>query len=153
MHIGTHASVLSKHKYAHRHLQQHKSKEQRRHNGVSHALHCGVDLLASMWRADPSSLIKKKTKKKRIVWAPLQLWLSVRATAPPLLSYPPTIIRALGATWSLAGWLGSLQSAGCERGHPSRALRVSRERAERGEGLFEERQRRGFKLHSARFFL
>lgn len=91
--------------------------------------------------------------KKSIVWAPLQLWLSVRATAPPLLSYPPTIIRALGATWSLAGWLGSLQSAGCERGHPSRALQVSGERAERGEGLFEERQRRGFKLHSARFFL
>lgn len=50
--------------------------------------------------------------------------------------------RALGATWSLAGWLDSLQSAGCERGHLSRALQVSREReGERCKGLFEEQWR------------
>lgn len=50
--------------------------------------------------------------------------------------------RAPGETWSLAGWLNSLQSAGCERGHLSRALRVPGEREGEGcKGLFQEQWR------------
>lgn len=60
-------------------------------------------------------------------------WLSVGAKAPPLLlSTHYNQRRALGATWSLAGWLSSLQSADCERGHLSGAVRVSGEREGRG---------------------
>ena len=93
------------------------------------AFHCGVDLLASMWQADPSLL------KKHIVWASqssssssvLALSRSL-STSTAFLSTHYNQRSALGATWSLAGWLSSLRSAGCERGHLSRALQVSGER-------------------------
>lgn len=96
---------------------------------------CGVQIHPS-YKSALSGLLRAR--------APVFWLLCVWASAPPLLSYPPTIIR--GEHWErLGAWLaGSAHSRvlGCERGHLSRALRVSREGEEKGcKGLFKEQRR------------
>ena len=57
--------------------------------------------------------------------------------------------RALGATWSLAGWLCWFRSAGCKRGHLSKTVHVSGEGEQKGfKELFVEWQRIGKNLTS-----
>lgn len=86
-----------------------------------------LDLFTLMWHVDPSLL------NRGIVWPPLKHQCS--GSVPPPLSHPPSRRRTgvLGANWILNDWLSSLLSAGCERGHLSRALRGGR--AEGAEGF------------------
>lgn len=141
MHMQTRARVFTQaHVCTDTDTRKTQNKEQQQHNGVVtpsfagwiYWLLCGAQFHPS--HEDVLSVLLSSSSSP----APL---LSVGASAPPLLSCTLTIIRALGATWSLAGWLGSLQSAGCKRGHLSRAQRVSGEKVEAGKGLFEEKLR------------